>query len=162
MKLNSVSNECQRLLASFRRCDAPREDRARKRRKTLALLRRQRGIAFTNLLRLQTGLLQYTVESTGRNVGPRLAGDGYGSRFRRVLELAMASLRANQNPSVRFDQRDLPREPSPAQPTIVRDRGHEPSDRALQVLPEAQVVRLASGLSRSALAIMRAVGSMLC
>jgi hypothetical protein len=53
---------------------------------------------------LEARLLQDAVEGTGWHVHARIAGNGNGAGLRRVVELAMASLRAEQRPSVQPDE----------------------------------------------------------
>ena len=49
-------------------------------------------------------LLQGAVESSGRYIDAGLAGDRHGSRLGRMMELAMASLHANLEPTVLLKQ----------------------------------------------------------
>ncbi len=57
-----------------------------------------------SLPRLQTRLLQDTPESTPRDIQASLARNGYQPLLRRVFELAVATCRPDQLPSVLFDE----------------------------------------------------------
>src|SRR5438445_4689577 len=57
-----------------------------------------------SLLQLQTCLLQDTPESSWRNIQALLTCDGHYPRLREVFELAVATHRPDQLPSVPFDQ----------------------------------------------------------
>jgi len=63
-------------------------------------------VSHATLLLLQTRLLQHAGESTGWDVNSRIPRDRYGSSLQRMLKLAMTALGPNENPAVRFDQRD--------------------------------------------------------
>ena len=62
-------------------------------------------VAHNNLL-FQTRLLQRTVERSGRNINAGFSCNRYGSRFRRVMKLPMASLLPHLQPAVSLNQRD--------------------------------------------------------
>jgi len=58
------------------------------------------------LLLLQTGLFQYAVESACRHVDSRVARYRDGSGLRRMLKLAVTTLRPDKYPAVGLDRRE--------------------------------------------------------
>jgi hypothetical protein len=70
------------------------------------LPQRRQDSACSLLLFLQARLFQHTIQRAGRDVNAELTRDRYGSAFRRVMKLAMATLHPNLEPAICLKQTD--------------------------------------------------------
>ena len=103
MEFDGFTDQCQRFITRVGRRNAPWKvgNVSAKRRRSFL---NNNEVAHYHLLLLETRLLQDAIKGARRHVGSGIASNRNGTRFRRMVKLAMTPGDAHLHPSVRLNQ----------------------------------------------------------
>ena len=161
MEFDGVTDQRQRFITRVGRCNAPWKvgNVSAKRRRSFL---NNNEIAHFRLLLLETRLLQDAIKGARRHVGSGIASNSNGTRFGRMVKLAMTPGDADLHPSVRLNLRneftDLHRQSLPSvtrrfRHTVTRlPRSTVSPGRYGTAWPDARHTKVASALRASSTA----------